>query len=60
MGSGDEFDARVEVGVSLGDGGGGVGGAVVPDGEVPVGIGLLEDAVDGEAEVVLAVINGHH
>ena len=44
----------------MGDIGGCVGGAVVPDRQVPMGVGLGEDAVEGLREIVLAVVDGHH
>ena len=44
----------------LGNSGGSVGGTVVPDGQVPMGVSLGEDAVEGLREIVLAVVDGHH
>ena len=48
------------MGVVFGNFGGGVGGAVVQDGQVPMGVCLGEDAIEGLGKIVLAVVDGHH
>src|SRR6185437_13101485 len=58
VGLGDDIDARVAVGEALGDGGGGVGRAVVDDGQGPVVDGLAQDAVDGVGEEARGVVCG--
>jgi hypothetical protein len=52
------LDAGVSVGVLLGDLGRLVGGAVVPEEEGEVGIGLGQDGFDRPGEVGSAVVDG--
>ncbi len=58
MWGGDDADAGVLGGVVIADFEGVVGGAVVPEDEFEVGVGLGEDGFDGVGEVVFAVVEG--
>ena len=50
------LDARVGGGVAVADGAGTVGAAVVDEQQLPVGIGLRNDAVDAPLEPLLYII----
>lgn len=58
MGGADELDARVLVGVLLGNLGGLVDGAVVPEEKGEVGVGLGQDGFDRACKIRFAVMDG--
>jgi len=58
MRGGNDANTRVALGVLLGDGKGVVGGAVVPEQELEVSVGLRQDAVESKGEIMGAVVGG--
>ena len=52
----DGLDARVGGGVAVADGAGAVGAAIVDEQQLPIGIGLRNDAVDAPLEPLLGII----